>query len=64
MSLSGSAELEPGSFRDWDSRVYYDDARVLRALSEDGLADWTALSQSQLFGEAVAEGKLVATSLV
>ena len=71
MSLSGSAEppaaapaLEPGSFRDWDSRVFYDDARVLRALSEDGLADWVALSESKLFEQAVAEGKLVATSRI
>ena len=54
--------LEPGSFRDWDSRVFYDDGRVLRALSEDGLADWHALAGSKLFAGAVAEGKLVATS--
>jgi hypothetical protein len=71
VSLSGSAEpqaaapsFEPGSFRDWDSRVFYDDARVLRALSDDGLSDWIALSESKLFGQAVAEGKLVATSVV
>ena len=71
MSLSGNAEppaaatsLEPGSFRDWDSRVFYDDGRVLRALSEDGLSDWSALAESKLFAEAVAEGKLVATSPV
>jgi precorrin-6B methylase 2 len=71
VSLSGSAEppaaatsLEPGSFRDWDSRVFYDDGRVLRALSEDGLRDWIALSESKLFAEAVAEDKLVATSRV
>jgi SAM-dependent methyltransferase len=71
VSLPGSAEppaaapsLEPGSFRDWDSRVFYDDGRVLRALSEDGLADWEALSESKLFAEAVSEGKLVATSRV
>ena len=67
MSLSASvktASLEPGSFRDWDSRVYYDEGRILRALSEDGLADWLALSESKLFAEAVAEGKLVATSRV
>jgi hypothetical protein len=37
---------------------------VLRALSEEGLADWVALSESKLFEEAVAEGKLVATSRV
>jgi len=54
--------LEPGSFRDWDSRVYYDGGRILRSLSEDGLADWLALSESKLFSAAVAEGKLVATA--
>ncbi len=73
MSLSERAEpraataapsLEPGSFRDWDSRVFYDDGRILRALSEDGLADWLALEESKLFAQAVAEGKLVATSRV
>jgi hypothetical protein len=71
VSLSGSPEppaaatsLEPGSFRDWDSRVYYDNGRVLRVLSEDGLRDWVALSESKVFREAVAERKLVATSRV
>ncbi len=74
MSRSESAEpssahadvrrLEPGSFRDWDSRVFYDDGRVLRALSGDGLRDWLALSQSSVFAEAIAEGKLVGTSRV
>ena len=58
-----SLSLEPGSFRDWDSRVFYDDGRVLRALSEDGLADWQALARSKLFADAVAEGKLVETSV-
>jgi SAM-dependent methyltransferase len=71
VSPSGSAEppraapaLEPGSFRDWDSRVFHDDGRILRALSEDGLRDWLALSESRLFAEAVAEGKLVPTARV
>ena len=44
--------------------MFYDDARVLRALSEDGLADWLALSESKLFGQAVNEGKLVETSRI
>jgi hypothetical protein len=60
---SRSPSLEPGSFRDWDSRVFYEDGRVLRALSEDGLEDWRALAASRLFAEAVAEGKLVETSV-
>ncbi|HVR13599.1 MAG TPA: hypothetical protein VMS41_07450, partial [Gaiellaceae bacterium] len=37
---------------------------MLRALSDDGLEDWLALSESKLFREAVTEGKLVATSQV
>jgi hypothetical protein len=61
---SAAPSLEPGSFRDWDSRVFYDDGRILRALSEEGMRDWLALSESTLFAEAVAEGKLVATSRV
>jgi hypothetical protein len=64
LSASANPSLEPGSFRDWDSRVFYDEGRILRALSEDGLADWLALSGSKLFAEAIAEGKLVATRQV
>jgi SAM-dependent methyltransferase len=64
LSARPSPSLEPGSFRDWDSRVFYDDGRVLRALSDHGLADWQALAGSRLFKEAVAEGKLVETSVV
>ena len=30
--------FDPGSFRDWDSRVFLRDGRVFRALSADGLA--------------------------
>ena len=60
----GTSPLDPGSFRDWDSRVFYDDGRVLRALSEEGLRGWTALSSSPFFAEAVAAGKLVETSRV
>ena len=74
MSPSPSAEtpaaqtaptgFDPGSFRDWDSRVFLRDGRVFRALSPDGLADWEALAGSRLFGEAVAEGKLVPTERI
>src|SRR5437868_511067 len=57
-SISG---LEPGSFRDPDSRIFTTDGRVLRLLSEQGLADWRELSSSGLVGELVDEGRLVAT---
>ncbi|MGH2996480.1 MAG: methyltransferase, partial [Gaiellaceae bacterium] len=59
--VSAGADLEPGSFRDPDSRIVVSDGRVLRLLSEQGLADWRALSSSSLFAELVDEGKLVAT---
>ncbi|MHB8059742.1 MAG: methyltransferase [Gaiellaceae bacterium] len=53
--------IEPGSFRDPDSRVFISGGRILRLLSEQGLADWKMLSSSPLFAELVAEGKLVGT---
>jgi SAM-dependent methyltransferase len=53
--------LEPGSFRDPDSRIFTTDGRVLRLLSEQGLADWRELSSSDLFAELVREGRLVGT---
>jgi SAM-dependent methyltransferase len=45
---SASAGLEPGSFRDPESRVFYADERVYRALSADGLKDFEALEASGL----------------
>ena len=56
-----SAALEPGSFRDPDSRVFSADGRILRLLSERGLADWRAFSATPLFAALVGEGKLVGT---
>src|SRR5215208_7105646 len=55
------AELDTGSFRDPDSRVFYSDGAVLRALSERGAADWRALAATRMFAEATAGGRLVAT---
>jgi SAM-dependent methyltransferase len=56
-----AAELEPGSFRDPDSRVVRSNGRVFRVLSERGLAEWRAFSASPLFSELVDEGKLIGT---
>jgi hypothetical protein len=55
------AALEPGSFRDPDSRVLLADGRVVRALSAQGLEDWRALRASPLFEALTTEGKLVGT---
>jgi hypothetical protein len=55
-SISG---LEPGSFRDPDSRIFTADDRVLRLLSAQGLADWRALLSSGLLDDV--SGKVVRT---
>jgi ribosomal protein L11 methylase PrmA len=56
---------EPGSFRDRDSRVFYEDGGdILRGLSEEGLDDWQALAGSRLFSRFSKTGHLVATELI
>jgi hypothetical protein len=62
--MRAGAELDAGSYRDPDSRVFYSDGAVLRALSERGARDWRAVAASRLFGEATAEGRVVATEEV
>ena len=48
------AGLEPGSFRDPESRVFYAGDDVFRALSPDGLSDFEALEATGLLdGERV-----------
>jgi SAM-dependent methyltransferase len=56
-----AADLEPGSFRDPDSRVVRSEGRVFRVLSERGLADWRGFSSSGLFAALLDEGKLIGT---
>ncbi len=56
--------LDPGSFRDPDSRVYLADDGVYRLLSERGRDDWLALRDAPVFAEATAGGTLVATEAV
>jgi hypothetical protein len=43
--------LEPGSFRDPESRVFYAGEQVYRALSPDGLSDFEALTASGLLDD-------------
>jgi hypothetical protein len=45
------AALEPGSFRDPESRVFYAGDDVFRALSPDGLSDFEALRASGLLDD-------------
>ena len=48
--LQTNLVLEPGSFRDWDSRVFVSRDAVVRALTQTGVADWEALSASEPSG--------------
>lgn len=53
--------VEPGSFRDRDSRVMVGPEGVFRVLSAEGLADWRKLASSRLFERLTAEGALIET---
>jgi hypothetical protein len=55
------AALDAGSYRDPDSRVFYADGAVLRALSERGLQDWRALAGKPFFTNALEHGLVVGT---
>ena len=59
-----AARVEPGSFRDPVSRVVVTEGGVFRALTREGLADWEALTSTDLFAGAVSNGRIVGTELV
>lgn len=56
--------IEPGSFRDRDSRVLVAADGIYRLLSEQGQADWQALEQSGILARLVAEGRVVSSEEV
>jgi hypothetical protein len=56
--------LEPSSFRDPDSTVFFVDDGVFRVLSPRGVEDFDALARSALFERFIADGRLVATERV
>ncbi|MGH8872373.1 MAG: methyltransferase [Acidimicrobiia bacterium] len=53
---------DPGSFRDPASRVLLDGDKVIRLLDERGVAGWRALSGSEFFRSALADGRLIGTT--
>lgn len=53
--------FDQGSFRDRESRVFYHDGRVLRALSQPALDDWRALAASSFYASLESNGKVVKT---
>lgn len=56
--------VDPGSFRDPSSTVFYAGDEVLRGLSADAAADWAALSAAPFYAKAVETGRLVRTEEV
>jgi hypothetical protein len=56
-----SARTDPGSFRDYESRVFIAEGAVHRALSANAAANWEALVSSGLNGELSDAGAIVAT---
>lgn len=59
MTMPPMPTIDPGSFRDPDARVFFDDHRVLRGLSDRGRDDWLAAADSGLVGDLVERGWLV-----
>jgi len=59
--LDKGGQLEPGSFRDRDSRILLRAGEVLRGLSAEALADWKRLEASKVWQRFSADGRLVKT---
>jgi hypothetical protein len=61
-STSSSPAPDGGSFRDPDGRIFQLDGQIVRALSEEGAADWAAFEESGLLARLVEAGDVVETS--
>jgi hypothetical protein len=51
-----------GSFRDPDGRIFEIEGEIVRALSEEGAADWSAFEESGLLERLVESGDIVETT--
>ena len=61
MSNPPNLQSQPGSFRDRESRVFYRQGRVHRALSRRALEDWEHLAATEMFRKRSASGEIVET---
>lgn len=55
------SQIDSGSFRDREGRVFYRQGKVYRALSETAAAAWKAVSESRYFPREMAAGRIVET---
>ena len=60
-AFSTADRLERGSFRDRDSRVFYNETGVFRVLNGRGLAEWERLAETEFFGKFQDSGRVVRT---
>ncbi len=56
-----NSNIEPGSFRDRNGRIYYFDDAIYRGISSRALEEWKTLSSTKFFSRSMQDGKLVAT---
>ncbi len=63
-TATSSAELEPGSFRDPESRVFYAGDDVYRVLSQEGLEDYETVAATSFWKKFSDAGSIVSTELV
>ena len=59
-----ASHLEPGSFRDRTSRVFYRDGAVFRGLNTHAAQEWEVLKAKTFFQRSLVEGKIVHTEQV
>ncbi|MDX6257119.1 MAG: hypothetical protein QOJ11_3453 [Frankiales bacterium] len=59
-----SATLEPASFRDPSSTVFYADGDVYRGLGDVAAGDWKAVSDTSFFPRALKDGRVVGTEVL
>ena len=64
VTAATSAKVEAASFRDPDSRVFYADGIVYRALSKRGAEQWERVAATDVYARLLDQGKVVATERV
>lgn len=57
-------QLEHGSFRDRNGRIFYGDGNIFRVLSKQALKEWKVLSSKKFFKRFIDDGKLVHTEQI
>lgn len=62
VATSSPLQREPGSFRDRNGRVHYQDGRVLRTLGPRASENWQRLQETAFFRRCVEAGSIVATT--